>query len=159
MRRAIGVVALMVLPMAAATLGFASMASAATASVTCSKLKVNLTSDIATLSGCTDPANTGKSGTLPVGALAGGAGSTGTITWNKTGTTNITETAFNTISPDKCPSGYTEYEAVAKITGGTGKAEKSIKKGWTFQAYVCVNLTTSAVELLPGSKVDIGKGF
>jgi hypothetical protein len=160
MRRAIGVVALLVLPMTAATFGFASMASAATASVTCSKLKVNLTSDLATLSGCTDPANTGKSGTIPIGELAGGAGSMGTITWHGTvGTTTVTETEFATVAKDKCPTGYTEYEVKANITGGTGASLKSIKKGWTFEAFVCANLTTDQFELLPGTKVDIGKGY
>jgi hypothetical protein len=160
MRRAMGVVALMVLPMAVMTVGFASMAAAATASVTCKKLSVSLTTGNATISGCTDAGNTGKSGTIPIADLAGGPGSTGVITWHGTvGTTDITETAFNTIMPDKCPTGYTEYEAIAKITGGTKTSAKSIKKGWTFEAFVCANLTTDQFELLPGTKVDIGKGY
>jgi hypothetical protein len=159
MRRAIGVAAIMLLPVSAATFGFASMAAAAS-TVTCSKLAVSLTTGNATLSGCTDPANTGKSGTVPISELAGGVGSMGTITWHGTvGTTAITETAFNTITPDKCPTGYTEYEAVAKITGGTGTSAKSIKKGWTFQAFICANLTTDKFMLLKGTKVEIGAKY
>ncbi len=120
MRRAISVAAIMVLPISVATFGFASMA-AATTGVTCTKLAVSLTTGNATLSGCTDPANTGKSGTIPIASLAGGAGSMGTITWHGTvGTTNITETAFNTITPDKCPTGYTEYEARRRSPEGQG---------------------------------------
>jgi len=148
----------MVLPVAALTIGSASMAAAASG-VTCSKLAVSLTTGNATLSGCTDPANTGKSGTIPISELAGGVGSMGTITWHGTGTTTITETAFNTITPDKCPTGYTEYEAEATITGGTGVALKSIKKKWTFQAFVCANLTTDKFALLKGTKVEIGPKF
>jgi len=149
----------MVLPISVATFGFASMA-AATTGVTCSKLAVSLTTGNATISGCTDPANTGKSGTIPISELAGGTGSMGTITWHGTvGTTTITETAFNTITPDKCPTGYTEYEAQATVTGGSGTSLKSIKKKWTFQAFVCANLTTDKFMLLKGTKVEIGPKY
>jgi len=149
----------MVLPISAATFGFASMAAAASG-VTCSKLAVSLTTGNATISGCTDPANTGKSGTIPISELAGGTGSMGTITWHGTvGTTTITETAFNTITPDKCPTGYTEYEAQATVTGGTKTSLKSIKKKWTFQAFVCANLTTDKFMLLKGTKVEIGPKY
>jgi len=160
MRRAIGVVALMVLPVSVATVGFASMAAAASG-VSCSKLVVSLTTGNGKLSGCTDPANTGKTGTFPIATLVSGVGSTGTITWNKTGTTNITVTTFGTVTPNACPTGYTEYEAMATITGGTGEAAKSIKKKWTFQAFVCVDASSApiSIELLPGSKVEIGPKY
>jgi hypothetical protein len=154
MRKAIGVIALMVLPVSAATLSFAGVAGAASG-VTCTSIKGSLSGKTGTISGCTDKANTGTKGTFPIAALTGGSGS---ITWNKTGTTAITVTGIATVTPNKCPKGDTEYHVTANVTGGTGAAAKSIKTGWTLSAFVCVT-KAGAFSLLKGQKVNIGPKF
>jgi hypothetical protein len=160
MRRAMSVVALMVLPISILSVGIASTAAAATPSVTCSKLSGNIlstTNTNVTFSKCTDTANTDGSGTLPLGPLIAGS-TTGTITWKNKGTTNIKNIAFTQVTVDACPTGDNEYMITATIAASTGKA-KSLKKGWTMQATVCLNNTTGALSLLAGTKVDIGAGF
>ena len=47
----------------------------------------------------------------------------------------------------------------ATVTGGTGAAKKSIKKGWTSQSYVCYNPTTNKLSLAPGTTYQIGAGL
>jgi hypothetical protein len=154
MRKTIGVIALMVLPMSAATLSFVGVAGAASG-VTCTKISGSIAGTKGTLSGCTDPANTGGKGTFPIAALTGGSGS---ITWNGTGTTALSGVTATTVTPNKCPKGDTEYKVNGNITGGTGKAAKSIKKGWTLQALVCVT-AAGKFSLLKGQKVNIGPKF
>ena len=46
-----------------------------------------------------------------------------------------------------CPGSDLEEMTSATVTGGTGAAKKSIKKGWTSQSYVCYNPTTNKLSL------------
>jgi hypothetical protein len=144
----------MVLPVSVATVGFASMAAAATG-ITCTGMTGNFNKPNGSLTGCSDTANTGGKATLPIKALASGSG---TITWNKTGTTSIDKVVPTTVAANKCsdPSANSEIKATAVIVKSTGAAAKSIKKGWIFTAYVCVNGTTDAITILKGTKVVIG---
>lgn len=136
---------------------FAGTANAASG-VSCSTLGGSISSSGVVkgkLSGCTDPANTGGKGTFK----STEGSSTGSVKWNGTGTTtadNITDTP---VTPNTCPSSETELEVTGDITGGTGAAPKSIKKGWTFQAFVCADLTTGAISLAPGTSWEMGKKF
>jgi hypothetical protein len=155
MRKAIGVIALMVLPLGAATVGFVGTAAAATG-VSCTKLTGKATGSKGTVSGCTDTANTGGSGTFNPSSLLSG----GKITWaKKVGTTTIDNVNPVTVTPNKCPKGDTEYEITADIESSTGKTAKSIKDGWTLQVYVCLNNTTEAFSILKGTKLEIGAKY
>jgi len=154
MRRVVSVVALMSLPLAAMTVGWSGVAGAATG-VTCTKIAGGIAGTTGTLSGCSDTANTGGKGTFPIAALTGGSGS---ITWNKTGTTALSGVTATATTINKCPSGSTEYEVSGNVSGGTGKALKSIKVGWTLQAFVCLT-AKGTFSLLKGQKVNIGPKF
>jgi hypothetical protein len=176
-KRMVGVVVVALLPISALSLGFASAAGAATTGFTCSKLTGNFeTSSNATFGGCTDPANTGKSGTVPVLALISG-GSSAKITWaKKLGTTTLTKIVFSETSTDTCPLGSDgmtqdlEYQVTAVLGASTGKAKASIKKGWTLHsikgktqstnAFICIDNSdgpgAGTLSLLPGTKVDFG---
>ena len=166
MRRVLGVVALCALPISLLSVslaGTASAASPATASVVCKKISGNfLTGTTGKLSGCTDTANTGGSGTFPIAALGTGSGN---ITWNGTGTTALTSVTPTGVTPDTCPNDAggtqeSEFLVTADISGGTGKAKKSIKKGWTLTSTVCVDLAgTGAFKVLKGTTVQIGAGL
>jgi hypothetical protein len=142
----------------AGTLAFSGQALAA-GGVSCTTLsgKVNTTTDAAkvTISGCNDTKNTGGKGKTKSSETA----TTSTITWNGTGTTTLGSATTTPISPGTCPSGDIEEMTTATVTGGTGAAAKSIKKGWTSQSYVCYDPTTSTLSLLAGTTYQIGKGL
>jgi len=162
MRRLLLAGVILAFPIGALSVGLAGQASAASirnpsAGVMCTKIKANiLTGTNAKLKGCSDVKNTGGSGKAPIGTLTSGAG---TITWHGTGTTTVNNGTFTSVSPDACPTGDAEYEITFDVTGGTGAAAKSILAGWTMQAFVCVNTTTGAVTLLPGTDLNIGPNF
>ncbi len=164
MRRLLLAGIVLAFPIGALSVGVAGQASAASPStvVTCSKIKANIfTGTTAKLTGCSDTKNTGGSGKAPIATLTTGAG---TLTWNGTGTTTLASGTFNSVTPDTCPTptGGTqdaEYMITYDITGGTGKAAKSIKAGWTLSATVCINETTGAVALLHGTDVEIGAAY
>jgi hypothetical protein len=160
MRRLLLAGAVLAFPLAGLTVGLAGPASASvrnpSTGVSCTKVKGTITGTNAKLKGCSDVKNTGGSGKAPITALATGSG---TITWNGTGTTTLTGGTFNQVTPDACPTGSTEYEAMLTVSGGTGAAAKSILVGWTVQAFVCVNGTTGKISLLPGTDLNIGASF
>ena len=127
--------------------------------VSCKTLsgKVNLTTNTATIkvSGCNDTKNTGGKGTSKGSESA----TTGTITWNGTGTTTLGSETNTPVSNSTCPSGDVEEQSSATVTGGTGAAAKSIKKGWTEQAFVCFDPSTSMLSLAPGTTFQIAAGL
>ena len=105
MRRAIGVVALMVLPVSVATIGFASIAAAAS-TVTCSKLTVSLTTVIRKNIGLYRSGEHGQVGNRPDHCACGRNGKHGHDHLEQDrGTSNITVTNFSTVTPDKCKGG------------------------------------------------------
>jgi len=127
--------------------------------VSCKTLsgKVNLSTDSAkiTLSGCNDTKNTGGKGTSKGSESA----TTGTITWNGTGTTTLGSETNTPVSPSTCAAGDIEEQSSGTVTGGTGAAAKSIKTGWTEQAFVCFNPNTSKLSLAPGTTYQIAAGL
>jgi len=134
-------------PISLATLAFAGPAFA-DGTATCSKLSGSVSSNKASLSGCTDTANTGGSGTVSVTTLESGKGP---ITWASShGTTTISITF--TQSGTSCPSA-TEYKIAGKVTADTGKA-KSIKVGGKVSADVCLS-KTDTFSLVKGTKFAV----
>jgi len=123
-------------PVSLATLAFAGPALAA-GTATCSKLSGSVSSNKASLSGCTDTANTGGAGTVTVTTLESGKGP---ITWATSHGTTTISIKF-TQSGTSCPSA-TEYKISGKVTADTGKA-KSIKVGGAVTADVCLSSTGS----------------
>ena len=85
---------------------------------------------------------------------------TGTIKSNGTATTTEGSITSIPVSPPTCTDpNAIEEESTGTITGGTGVAAKSIKKGWTFQIFICADLTTGVLSLAPGTTFQIGKGL
>jgi hypothetical protein len=139
-------------------LAFAGSAYAAKG-VSCSSLSgsINLSTGKVkgALSGCTDTNNTGGKG-----KFKGTESSTsGKITWNGTGTTTDDKVLYKRVSPSTCASGDYEDEVTGDITGGTGTAAKSIKAGWTLQAYLCYDPTTGGLSMAPGRSWEIGPNY
>jgi hypothetical protein len=132
----------------------AGPATAATG-VTCTKLTglVNTMNDTAkiTLSGCNDTANTGGGG-----KTSGSEGATtGTITWNGGKGTTKLDDIVTTTPTGTCPSTDLEEMTTGNVSGGTGKAKASIKKGWVNTSYVCYNPSNNKLTLAPGTEYTI----
>lgn len=147
---AAGVTAGMVVPLGIATVALSSPAYAAKAKkITCKTLSYSATTNTATVSKCSDPKNTGKSGTIPnaSGLVTGG---TLTITWHNGGTTVVTFPAPTVSSPGACPAGDTEYSLSGTVTGGTAPSVSSIPVGDTVTGNVCVTPTLGLSWLPPG---------
>jgi hypothetical protein len=125
------------------------VASASAPTVTCTKFSATA-SGSATLGGCNDTKNTGGSGKEV--AKVKGSGGTAVITWNKTGTTTTTF-KYASVTPNKCPKGYSEIKETATVTGGTGAAVKSIPKGQVGVLLLCIKGTT--ITLLKGQQYKI----
>jgi hypothetical protein len=139
----------------------ATSAQATTLSVKCTSLSGTYMAPSSTLSGCTG--NTGGSGTVT-------APSTGValITWanGKTTTTsgtncNVSTSGENCDHGDKilpetaatqCPAGTVEGELFGKVTADT---TGSVTVGAKAKTEVCVNTTTLALSLEPGTKAKI----
>lgn len=159
MRRLLLAGVVLAFPLAGLTVGLAGPASASVVNakqpgVTCTKIKANITGTTAKLKSCSDLPNTGGSGKTTIAALATGSG---TITWKGTGTTTLDNGTFTQVT-STCPNSETEYEITLDVTGGTGKAAKSIPAGWTMQAFVCID-SSGNVTLLPGTTLNIGAAF
>jgi hypothetical protein len=130
-----------------ATVAFPGSASPAT-QIVCKTLTGNIATTV-TLSGCTSAATGGSSKPLPATSLASG----GTITWVNSKTTTVTlkvsTTEHDGTETQTCPAGTSEYEAKGKVTADTtGFAPV----GGVAKAEACVNGTTGAISLEPGSK-------
>ena len=129
-------------------------ASAAAAGGKCTKLSTktvgkNLT---ATLSNCTPTAATGGSGG---GTFKSNPAKSGTliitITWKKTGTTKATVKFATQTSLGKCATGKgnARIKLTGTISGGTGAAVNTIKKGQAITGSVCT--ATKGDTLEPGT--------
>ena len=157
MRLRIALLAAVIVPLASVGLLAVPSANAATAAkktstVTCNKITGNLDGGTGTLSGCTDKANTGGSGMFPPSSIEE---SSGTITWNETGTTDLDNFIGNGVSPSACKHSYPENQETGDVSGGTGAAATSIPDGYTLTAYLCINPSTGAVTLAPKTKFTI----
>ena len=115
-------------------------------SATCSKvsLKVSGTAANLSLTGCTDTANTGGSGTIKATTLLSTKPETVVISWASKGTTTTVLTIKK--GGKLCPSADTEYSATGTVKSDTGKA-KSIKVKGTVSTQLCAKGT--AVSLAP----------
>jgi len=123
------------------------VASASAPTVTCTKFSATVAGK-ATLGSCNDTKNTGGSGK----EVANLSKKTAVITWNKTGTTT-TKFTYANVTPNKCPTGYTEVKETATVTGGTGAAVKSIPKGQVGVLLLCIKGST--ITLLKGQTYKI----
>jgi hypothetical protein len=133
----------------ALTTGVAS-ATATTPAVTCTKFSATV-SGTATVSGCTQAADTG--GSAKEVAKLSGSGGTGTITWATSHGKTITKFTYSSVKPNKCTKGSEIKEVATVQAGGTGKASNIIKKGQVGTLLLCVN--GSSITLLPGQKFSI----
>jgi hypothetical protein len=134
----------------AMTTGVAS-ASATTPAVSCTKFSATV-KGTATVSGCTQAADTG--GSAKETAVLKGSGGTGTITWATSHGKTITKFTYSSVKPNKCTAGASEIKEVATVqAGGTGKASNIIKKGQVGTLLLCVKGST--ITLLPGQKFAI----
>jgi len=145
---------------ALALAGTANAARPAPASkgVVCTKVSGKLKSTgVASikLSGCSDTKNTGGSGK----SSGSEGGTTSTVTWNGTGTTTFDDQTDTGVTGGTCPSGDIEEEATGTVSGGTGAALKSIPIGWTYQAFICFDPSTSKLSNAPGTTYQIGAAF
>jgi hypothetical protein len=116
----------------------------AAADVLCTTANVGITGS-GTISGCNDAANTGGSGTIKATLSK----KTAVITWNGTGTTT-TKYTYKGVA-DTCPKvgkdKIVEYKETTTVTGGTGTAATSIKKGNVGTTLLCYNETTKKISL------------
>jgi hypothetical protein len=152
-RRVLMASVLIVVTFSTLSLSLASTASAASAvrSVMCSKFKGSLTGTTGKIGRCTDHANTGAKGTFPISTLET---TSGTITWNGTGTTTLDDV---TMTPDEgtstCASGDIELSVSGDVNGGTGNAVNSIPAGDTVSALICAT-SSLAFSLAPYTGVE-----
>jgi hypothetical protein len=134
-------------------------ASAATQPGACKKLVTKTVAGqiTANVSSCTPLAATGGSGTgtfkaAPKGATAGSLAIA--ITWTKNhGTTKGTIHFAKQATLGKCPKvkGEARDKITGTVTGGTGTAFKTIKKGQAITGSVCIGLTSDTLE--PGTSL------
>jgi hypothetical protein len=120
----------------------------------CTKLATKTvgTTLTATLSHCTPVAATGGTGSGSFTSTGATSGSLNiTITWaTKHGTTTGNIKFGPAKGLGKCPAGTTtRVTLTGKVTGGSGTAFKTIKKGQAITGSVCVGKTTDSLE--PGT--------
>jgi hypothetical protein len=107
----------------------------------------------ATLSKCSPTAATGGKGTGTFKAQTGkNSGKLGiTITWaSKKGTTKGSITFANQKTRGKCAKGSTRIKITGKVTGGSGTALKTFKKGQPINGSVC-DSAKGVITLEPGT--------
>jgi hypothetical protein len=147
----------LVVPASLATWAVTGPASATTF-VSCSKLTGLDTAKFTTLSGCTDPADTGGTGK---GVSKAGKGTTGTstITWatKADGTTSVSYSyTIVAASKEKCGTSVVKGKKTdnleviesGKVLAVTGNAAKVIKVGQAASSTTCINASTNAESLL-----------
>jgi hypothetical protein len=119
----------------------------------CTKLKTTGTTTIkATLTNCTPTKATGGKGTGTFKSSGKPNGSLNiTITWaNKKGTTKGNILFKTQATKRKCAAGSTRITITGKVTGGTGVAFKTFKKGQPITGSVCSH-PTKGITLEPGT--------
>ncbi len=147
--RVAAIAAMLAVSSVGSIVAFSGVASASAPTATCTGFSSN-SSGAGTLSGCNDTKNTGGKGTSKTSK-----GVT-TITWNKTGTTTAKVVDVVEKTDTKCsPKTDTEVKVTSTVTGGTGAAVKSIKKGQTSTIYICYNASTKKATVAPGEKFQI----
>jgi hypothetical protein len=133
------------MPILAVTFCLAGPAAAASpdSGTSCTTLSGTLAE--ATLSGCSDAANTGGSGQLPFADKS-------KIKWANGKTTTLSPFTATEVSGSLCASDATEY----KLSGTVSKdTTGSIPVGYKASGLVCVNMTEDTVVNAPGKKFKI----
>jgi hypothetical protein len=148
MRRIVMFTAAMAISTSIVTVGLAGSASAATRT-TCSTFTGNFVFAVASLTGCTDPANTGGSGTPNLDLVPPGTEAGVMIAWLSGGTTTVTMTFVQTTKG--CPAGDTDYALSGKVTGSTGVGASVKGK---LHGEVCVDANENFM-LKPGTKLKL----
>jgi redox-regulated HSP33 family molecular chaperone len=119
----------------------------------CTKLttKTVKTTLTATLTGCTPLAATGGKGSGTFKSTSGTSGTIAiTIKWAASkGTTKGTIKFANQKTRGKCAAGATRIKITGSVTGGTGVAFKTIKKGQPITGSVCSG--AKGITLEPGT--------
>jgi hypothetical protein len=120
---------------------FALPAAAATVKTACSSVTIT-TKGTGTLKKCTNLKGTGGSGKLVVNTSK--SPYVATFTWNKTGKTKakLTYAPAPANAKKVCPTDKIEIDVSGTVTGGTGAAIRSIKKGSKVSAKLCYKGTT-----------------
>jgi hypothetical protein len=107
------------------------------------------------VSQCTPTSATGGSGSGPVTGTKPGQTS-GTVnvkvTWAQHKGTTSAKINFKGTTPGKCPVGSTRLKITGSVTGGTGTAFKTIKKGQAVSGSVCLK-ASGAISLEPGTVI------
>ncbi len=121
----------------------------------CTKLTTKTvgTTLTATLTGCTPLAATGGKGTGTFKSTTGTSGSLNiTIKWAASkGTTKGNIKFANQKTRGKCAVGATRIKITGSVTGGTGTAFKTIKKGQPITGSVCSGPAPKGITLEPGT--------
>lgn len=145
-----GVMAGMVVPLGLATIAVSSPAYAKKAKkIKCKTLNLNATSGAVTIGKCSDPKNTGKSGTIPNAAVLA-SGGTAVISWANGGTSTVVFAAPVVSSPGACPAGDTEFSVSGSVTAGTPPSVNSIPVGDTVTGNACLTPAGALSWLPPG---------
>jgi hypothetical protein len=133
------------MPVLALTFCFAGPAVAATpnAGITCTTLSGSSAS--ATLSGCSDVAGTGGSGTIPFKTKS-------KIMWANGKITVINPFNPTEISGTLCPAGTEEFRLSGPVTKDT---TGSVQVGGKASGLVCLDMTANTVVNAPGKKFKI----
>jgi hypothetical protein len=137
-------------PASVAVVGNSSPAFASS-SLTCKSMTGTITTTV-TISKCNVPRGDGKTYAKATGkasSLAVG----GTLTWSSSKkTTIIGKPTVTSPGQGRCASGSTEEDATGSVTGGTAVVTKA---GDTFAADVCLNNSTGALSLVPGTTASL----
>jgi hypothetical protein len=131
MRKAILGIAMLAVPLSAASMGVVASAGTAGASapVSCTKASGTITGTV-TVKGC--GGGLGK-GTAPAATLATG----GSITWGKhKGATTIGDVSVSSPGQGSCKSGSTEYDFTGTVTADTSPAALT---GTTVSGRACIS--------------------
>jgi hypothetical protein len=134
-----------------------AMPASAATGAQCKKMSEKTVNNkvIFTVASCTPLSATGGSGSGPVSGTKPGQtkGSVNVkVTWAKKHGTTLANVKFAPTTPGKCKVGSTRLKITGKVTGGSGAAIKTIKKGQAVTGSVCLTKSGTA-SLEPGTVV------
>jgi len=141
-RKLIGVATGATLVLSMLTIGVST--ASATSSATCKVLTGTISTSV-TVKTCSPTNAAYASATAKASAITNG----GTLKWAPSGkTTIISKPTITAKGQGACPAGQAEYDAVAKVTGGTATYTK---KGDVVKGKVCVVPSTGKLSLVKGT--------
>jgi hypothetical protein len=142
-------------PISLLAVGGATPSGATTkpASIVCTKVSGSVTGKV-TVSGCTVPAKDKTlyaSASAPVTALRDG----GNLTWSSSKKTTKISKPTTSTTGTACKSVKGTSEIAAKGTVLKGSTAAITPTGQPFAVDVCLNTTTGAISIAPGTKADL----